>query len=151
MTIRLIEIGPEGGLAEEEALSELAGSVVEATAAVYRENGFQPPRDGYLGEQEGTVVGAGAFKSPPRQGRVEIAYFTFLGYEGRGITTVMARRLVQLAQEADSRVCLAAQTLPEENASTAVLRQLGFERWGDDEAGEVWEWRLQPKPETHGQ
>lgn len=126
-------------------LPEVAQSVSEGTVGMYQKMGFVRPWVGYLAEQDGRVVGTCAFKSPPQEGRVEIAYFTFPEYEGKGVATRMARQLVQIAQDADSGVGIIAQTLPHENASTSVLRKLGFRRVGtahDDEVGEVWEWKV---------
>ena len=40
---------------------------------------------------------------------------------------------------------IAAQTLPEENASTSILRKLGFRLHGSvhhPDNREIWEWRL---------
>jgi RimJ/RimL family protein N-acetyltransferase/uncharacterized RmlC-like cupin family protein len=145
MDIRLIEIGPDGRPAEELTLPEVAQSVCEASVGVCQKTGFVRPWVGYLAEQDGRVVGTCAFKSPPQEGRVEIAYFTFPEYEGKGVATRMARQLVQIARDADSGVGIVAQTLPHENASTSVLRKLGFRRVGiahDDEVGEVWEWKM---------
>jgi RimJ/RimL family protein N-acetyltransferase len=110
---------------------------------MYRQTGFFPPWIGYLAAVDGQIVGSCAFKSPPREDRVEIAYFTFPRHEGQGIATEMARQLIDIAREADDAVVLTAQTLPEENASTAILRRLGFELVGlavDPEAGQVWTW-----------
>ncbi len=148
MDIRLIEIGPDGRPVEELTLPEVARSVSEASVGVYQRTGFVRPWVGYLAEQDGRVVGTCAFKSPPQGGRVEIAYFTFPEYEGKGVATRMARQLVQIARDADSGVGIVAQTLPHENASTSVLRKLGFRRVGtahDDEVGEVWEWQMSEK------
>lgn len=145
MALRLIEIGEDGRPVEGVPLPEIARPVCEATAAVYRKTGFVRPWVGYLAEQDGQVVGTCAFKTPPQGGRVEIAYFTFPGHEGKGVATRMAWHLVQIARHADNRIGIVAQTLPQENASTAVLRKLGFTRTGmahDDEAGEVWEWQM---------
>ena len=145
MTIRLVEIGLDGRPVEDLPVSDVARSVCEATAAVYRNTGFVRPWIGYLALQEGQVVGTCAFKTPPQAGRVEIAYFTFPGHEGKGIATRMARLLIQLAQDADSSIGILAQTLPQENASTAVLCKLSFNRVGtahDEEVGEVWEWQM---------
>ncbi len=50
-----------------------------------------------------------------------------------------------LAQDADKNIGIMAQTLPQENASTAVLRKLGFSQVGtahDAEVGEVWKWQM---------
>src|ERR1700726_2811880 len=57
----------------------------------------------------------------------------------------MARLLIRLAQDPDSSIGILAKTLPPENASTAVLRKLSFNRVGtahDEEVGEVWEWQM---------
>ena len=63
----------------------------------------------------------GGFKEPPQNGRVQIACCT-------------APALV-----------IAAQTLPEENASTSILRKPGFRLDGEvihPEDGRIREWRL---------
>jgi RimJ/RimL family protein N-acetyltransferase len=59
----------------------------------------------------------------------------------------MAGRLCSIAGRARPpgapRICVTAQTLPEANASTRVLRKLGFVLKGsviDPEEGPVWEW-----------
>ena len=145
MTIRLVEIGRDGRPVEDLPLSDVAFSVCNATAAMYQKTEFRHPWVGYLAVQDGQAVGTCAFKTPPQAGRVEIAYFTFPGHEGKGIATRMARLLVQLAQDTDSSVGIVAQTLPHENASTAILRKLEFNQTGtahDSEVGEVWEWQM---------
>ena len=145
MTIRLVEIGIDGRSVEKLPLPDVAGSVCEATAAAYRNTGFVRPWIGYLALRDGQVVGTCGFKTPPQDGRIEIAYFTFPGHEGKGIATQMARQLVRLAQGTDNGIDIMAQTLPQENASTAILRKLGFSRIGlahDAEVGEVWEWQM---------
>jgi RimJ/RimL family protein N-acetyltransferase len=76
---------------------------------------------------------------------VEIAYFTAPEFEGHGHATQTARALIAIAQQADPALLIAAQTLPEENASTTILRKLGFRLLGSihhPEDGEIWEWRL---------
>jgi RimJ/RimL family protein N-acetyltransferase len=50
----------------------------------------QAIRRGYLVLENDTIVGTYAFRSPPRNGEVEIAYFTFPEFEGRGFATEMA-------------------------------------------------------------
>jgi RimJ/RimL family protein N-acetyltransferase len=94
--------------------------------------------------EDGSCVGTCGFKSVPRDGRVEIAYFSFPGNEGRGVATRMAAALVEIARGTDARVAVAAQTLPQESASTSVLKKLGFEHVDTlehPEDGTVWEWR----------
>jgi ribosomal-protein-alanine N-acetyltransferase len=107
---------------EELPLPAVVRAVCEATVGIYQKMGFVRPWIGYLAVQNGQVIGTCAFKTPPHDSRVEIAYFTFPGNEGKGIATQMARQLIQLAQETDDRISIVAQTLPQENASTAVLR-----------------------------
>lgn len=129
------------------AIPEAASEVLHATAGMYRMMGFEEPWIGYLALLDGRAVGTCGFKGPPADGRVEIAYFTFPGFEGRGIATRMAARLVELAMEHESRPIVAAQTLPQHGASHRVLEKLGFQQVGTvqhPEDGAVWEWRLPP-------
>jgi RimJ/RimL family protein N-acetyltransferase len=56
----------------------------------------------------------------------------------------MVRELLAHARRADPDVELYAHTLAEQNASTAILRNLGFEFVGTldhPEEGVIWEWR----------
>lgn len=143
--IRLVGILREGIASEAVELPSTAAEVLPATAAMYRATGFVPPWIGYLAISAGCAVGTCAYKSPPAAGRVEIAYFTFPEFEGRGIATAMARQLVALARAESPGVTVTAQTLPARNASNGILEKLGFSRAGsamDAEAGEVWEWHL---------
>lgn len=110
---------------------------------MYEVTAFKPPWIGYLALAGEQIVGTCAFKSAPSDGAVEIAYFTFPGNEGQGIATVMARQLIDIAHAADRSLKIIAHTLPEKNASNAVLSKLGFLLLGDYEdpvAGTVWEW-----------
>lgn len=93
------------------------------------------------------VVGSCAFKTPPTdEGTVEIAYFTYPGFEGRGYATKMARRLIELARTSAAVRRGIAHTLPETNASTRVLEKVGMTFGGammDPEDGPVWRWVAQ--------
>lgn len=114
------------------------------SAAWYAKVGYVPPWTGYFAVTAGIAVGGGGFKEAPKDGRVEIAYFTVPEFEGRGFATRTASALVAIARLADPRLVIAAQTLPAENASTAILRKLGFrlDRTIDHpEDGKVWEWQ----------
>jgi quercetin dioxygenase-like cupin family protein len=146
--MHLIEIVEDGTPAEDSGSTDLIQSVCAAMVGVYQKSGFQRPWIGYLVEVDGNVVGTCGFKSPPQDDRVEIAYFTFPGNEGRGFATQMARKLIQIAQAANDHVEIVAQTLPEENASTAILQKLGFIQTAtahDPEVGNVLEWSLNMK------
>lgn len=144
MSIRLIEIERDGRPTENLSLPEIASSVCASTAELYEKAGFTRPWICYLAEEGEVVTGACGFKSAPQDGRVEIAYFTFPGHERQGVATRMARELIRMARETEPGIVIIAHTLPEENASCAVLRKLGFQRAGmghDDEVGEVWAWQ----------
>ena len=47
---------------------------------------------GYFALRNSVCIGTCGFKGPPENNRVEIAYFTFPEYEGRGYATQMAER-----------------------------------------------------------
>jgi len=146
--IRLIQIGGDGVPAERlDSLPEVAREACAATALLYGRVGFDPPWVGYLALAGSDVVGTCAFKTGPRMGKAEIAYFTFSPFEGQGIATAMARALIEVARAADRRIELTAQTLPEPNAFNAILRKFGFRFFGPvdiSEEGKFWEWRLSP-------
>ncbi len=95
------------------------------------------------------IVGSCAFKTAPQpNGEVEIAYYVFPEYEGRGYGTAMAERLVEIAL-GDSRIQrVIALTLPERNASTRILTRVGFtllDEVTDPTDGRVWRWELERK------
>ncbi|HBE58731.1 MAG TPA: N-acetyltransferase [Cyanobacteria bacterium UBA11149] len=143
----LIAINIDGKPQKPIILSEIAQSVCNTTAAMYQLTGFVPPWIGYLTRKDGELVGTCAFKTPPQNGRVEIAYFTFPDYEGKGIATNMALHLIEIARQNAEGIIVFAQTLPEENASTAILKKLGFQLIEEvihPEDGRVWEWEILP-------
>lgn len=147
--MKLIAITPHEPV--PDGVDDVVRSVVEAVRGMYSTNGFMPPWTAYVAVRESTPVGTCAFKSPPIDGRVEIAYFTFPGNERQGIATAMANELVQMARRHDAGLTVFAQTLPESNASTAILKKLGFQLLGTvqhPEDGAVWEWELQPAGQT---
>jgi ribosomal-protein-alanine N-acetyltransferase len=146
MELALVAITQGGELAKPvTSLPPIAAEVVEATTQLYRVVGYEPPWVGYLAFENGNCVGSCGFKSPPQDNRVEIAYFTFPGHEARGVATRMAAELIRLALDKMPVVIVAAQTLPEENASTSILKKLRFHLVGavqHPEDGLVWEWQL---------
>jgi [ribosomal protein S5]-alanine N-acetyltransferase len=122
---------------------ELAGACRQ-TADLYLRVGYEPPWVGYVAADEGRGIGGGAFVGAPRDGVVEIAYFTLAEFTRRGHATRTATELVAIARRTAPGIILKAFTLPQENASTRILSRLGFAKIGvahDADAGEVWEWR----------
>ena len=115
-----------------------------ANADLYRRVGFVPPWVSYVAVDDGRAVGGGAFVGPPRENRVEIAYFTLNKLEGLRYATRTASELVAIARNANPGIIIAAFTLRESNASTKILQRLGLRLFGDaqdPDAGDVWEWR----------
>lgn len=89
----------------------------------------------------GKVVGTCAFKGPPIEGVVEIAYGVAPEEQGKGYATESAQALVTYAFTFREVQVVRAHTLPESNASTRVLAKCGFRRIGeviDPEDGPVW-------------
>ena len=144
--LRLVPLNRDGAPAEDVGtLSKEAEEVCAATASLYESRGFEPPWIGYLALRDRELVGACSFTSPPRANRVEIAYFTFPQFERQGVATTMAQALIGIARAQDKNVLLTANTLQEENASTAILRKLGFQFLGPvnhPEDGPIWTWHL---------
>ncbi len=144
--VLLIPIDREGtARGYSGTLPEMAIEVSRATAELYARDGFDEPWIGYFAFADDTLVGTCAYKAKPHNGRVEIAYFTFPEFEGRGYASAMAARLVAIARQHSSSLTVAAQTLPVRNASHRVLEKLGFQHVDtidhpDD--GVVWEWQL---------
>jgi len=91
------------------------------------------------------AVGSAAFKRPPADGAVEIAYGVDEEYQGRGYAKEAAAALVEFAFSNDGVRVVRAHTLRERSPSTSVLTACGFEFLGevmDPEDGLVWRWEL---------
>ncbi len=143
----LVPCGADGFplAADAPAVPAELAAICRASAEHYCTVGYAPPWTGYLLAGDGTYFGGGAFVAPPEHGRVEIAYFTLPAHEGQGFATTTAALLVDLARRTDPTLVLWAKTLPQDNASTAILRRLGFRQAGsttDHEIGEAWLWIL---------
>ena len=132
--------------ADEPELSDPAvtGQFAEQMAALSA-NEQVPPWCGYIGWQAGVPLGFGGFVAPPNAlGEVEIGYLTFPAHEGRGVASAVAAEMLGIAR-ANGLAAVISHTLPEENASTTVLRRNGFVRAGeaqDPDEGTVWRWRV---------
>lgn len=92
------------------------------------------------------LVGSCAFKSEPTEnGVVEIAYFTYPGFESQGYATAMAQKLIKLANVSAMVKQVVAHTLPENSASTRVLEKAGMNYVGEvvePDDGRVWLWKI---------
>ncbi len=124
-----------------EAVSQVMMDAIESTLALNN----TLPWAGYLAQTASRdVVGICAFKGAPDVNReVELAWFTFPGYERRGHGTEMANHLVNLAAQSAPGVRLVAITEPEAGPSAKICERVGFACEGiielpDD--GPVWRW-----------
>lgn len=145
MTFSLVPCDQDGNpLRADLKMPDALLANCQATADLYRRVGFVPPWIGYVAVAGDRAVGGGAFVGPPKDGFVEIAYFTLEDEQGRGYASKTAGALVEIARAHTAGIGLKAFTLKEENPSTKILGKLGFSVIGvaqDPDAGEVWEWR----------
>ena len=124
--------------------------VVSQTLALLMKAPRAPEWGGYLvtDQEQAVVIGTCGFKhGPETDGTVEIAYFTFPAFEGRGYATAMARELLRRALQSGAVREVVAHTLPERNASTRILENVGLRLVGgayDAEVGTVWLWANRP-------
>ena len=89
------------------------------------------------------VAGLGGFKGPPRDGVVEIGYSVAPAWRGKGLATTAVRAMCANVFAEPGIVCVAADTLPERNASVRVLEKAGFAHVGDgtdEDVGRTWRW-----------
>jgi len=148
-TLALASEDPAAWAAREGVIVAPVADVVRDVAVQTRAFlGESAPADwgGFLAADPDSrfVVGTCAYKGPPDEGgAVEIAYFTFPPYEGRGFATAMAGALADRAAVSGRVRRLRAHTLPEPNASSRLLEKLGFSFLGevvDPEDGPIWRW-----------
>ena len=128
----------------------VAKDVVAQTMALLVQSPRAPEWGGYLvvDPERAMVIGTCGFKhGPEADGSVEIAYFTFPAFEGRGYATAMARELLRRAVHSHVVREVIAHTLPERNASTRILEKVGMRCVGeahDPDVGTVWRWAHNP-------
>jgi RimJ/RimL family protein N-acetyltransferase len=163
-SLRLIAIDDEVRRLLEEAPADFAGTygaslggnesvvkdVVAQSLDLLRKAPRGPEWGGFLvaDREQAVVVGTCGFThGPEADGSVEIAYFTFPDFEGRGYATAMARHLVDRSLKSEAVREVVAHTLPEPNASTRILEKVGLRKIGeahDPDAGRVWRWAYMP-------
>ena len=124
--------------------SERIRDTCRSILTMYPDGKATDPWLGYLGKGKGEIIGACGFKTAPVNNCVEIAYFTFPEFEGKGYATKMATRLIAIAQQ-HGIYTITSHTLPQVSASTRILEKLGFIHTGnarDEKNREVWQWKL---------
>ena len=122
-----------------------AAEAHEQTLEYYKTIGYHEPWISYYLQDTNDIVGICSFKGKPNvYNRVEIAYWTFEQYQGKGYGNMMCVLLLEITKAFDN-ITVFAQTMPEINASTTILTKNGFRHIGsasDSDVGEVWEWVL---------
>lgn len=114
----------------------------------YQKIGYNLPWVGYFVIEKNQIVGSCGFTGQPKEGKVEIAYWTFKEYEGQGIYSFSCKELILISEQSDPTIIITAKTAPEYNASTKILQNNGFiftEIVQDDEIGDAWLWTLLKK------
>ena len=109
----------------------------------YPKIGFNIPWVGYFVVRKDQIVGFGGFVGQPKDGRVEISYWTFKEFEQQGIASFACNELVSIAYLTDPSLTITAKTAPEHNASSKILEKNNFVFTGivqDEEIGDAWLW-----------
>jgi RimJ/RimL family protein N-acetyltransferase len=128
--------------------TQVVQDVVKQTLALFATSPRAAEWGGFLvaDPERALVIGSCGFThGPEADGSVEIAYFTFPEFEGRGYATAMAAELLRRSRQSDSVSKVIAHTVPERNASTRILEKIGMERAGeaeDADVGKVWLWQV---------
>ncbi len=123
-------------------------TLLEMYEAYYPQTGFHVPWVAYLILEGNQVLGSCGFTGQPKNGQVEIAYWTFKAFEGRGVASFACQQLIHIAHSADPKITITAKTAPEHNASTKILEKNSFrfkEVVQDEEIGDAWLWVLEPQ------
>lgn len=126
------------------APNESCQEIHQQTLDYYDVIGYAEPWISYYLQDHEEIVGVCSFKGKPDQRNwVEIAYYTFAPFEGKGYGSKMCALLTEIGEKHED-VTVSARTLPQSNRSTRILAKNGFHCLGsviDPEDGEVWEWR----------
>lgn len=129
----------------ENIADDFIKQLIKDTSEYYKKTGFVTPWISYLVKDNNNYVGICGFKGKPLNNSIEIAYCTHPDYENRGYATKMCKKLIVIAHNKNKEIKIIAKTLPETNASTAVLKKNGFINNGiifDPDDGNVYEWSL---------
>lgn len=144
--MELILIGFNVDKSIEMYSSENCQMILNTYDEYYQKIGYNLPWVGYFIIKENKIVGSCGFTGQPKNGIVEIAYWTFNEWEGQGIASFACRELVLFSQQYDPGIIITAKTAPEQSASTSVLTKNGFaytEMVQNEEIGEALLWTLQ--------
>lgn len=145
MDFKLVKILLDGGTEKSVVFTDTVLESVKTNLKNYERTGYSEPWCAYLAVDQDQVIGTCAFKAPPNSGKVEIAYFTFPTFEGKGHATQMVKNLIEIARIENASIQITAQTLAQESASTHILKKAGFIETRTiihPQDGKIWEWEL---------
>lgn len=143
MELKIIELNPDKS--DDKYAAADCQLLLSTYEEYYKLIGFNLPWVGYFVVRQNIVVGSCGFTGKPKDGTVEIAYWTFKTFEGQGIASFSCRELISIARQTDPVLTITAKTAPEQNASTKILQQNGFQFAAivqDHEIGDAWLWTL---------
>ncbi len=135
------------GLKEDKSEAVFASENCQQLLSIYEDyypkTGYVLPWVGYFIIREDKIVGSCGFVGQPKDGKVELAYWTFPEFEKQGIASFACKELVSIAIRTDRSLKITAKTAPEHNASTKILEKNNFvfsEIVQDEEIGDAWLW-----------
>ena len=143
MELKIIDINEDK--ANEIYASNDCQQLIDSMNEYYPKIGFNKPWVGYFVFRNNQVVGTCGFTGQPKDGKVEIAYWTFKEFEGQGVASFACKELISISKTTDPTITITAKTAPEHNASTKILQNNRFEFSEivqDDEIGDAWLWTL---------
>jgi ribosomal-protein-alanine N-acetyltransferase len=116
-------------------------------AIAAEDGGWSMPRL-FCDESNAQIVGSGAFKSEPRNRKLEIGYGVAPARRCRGFATEGVRLLAEEAFSSGLVDEVLAEVSPENEASRRVLEKAGFTIYGsgEDDAGPVNRWVKKKEP-----
>lgn len=141
MKLQLLDLKDD--FSDPKYQTEECRQLLEIYKDYYAKKGFHPPWVSYLILDDENVMGTCSFTEKPKNGIVEIAYWTFKEFEGKGVASFACKALLEIAQKTDPKVVISAKTAPEHNASSKILQKNGFtfkQLVQDDEIGDAWLW-----------
>jgi [ribosomal protein S5]-alanine N-acetyltransferase len=65
----------------------------------YSKIGFNKPWVGYFAFNNNQVFGTGGFTGQPKKGKIEIPYWTFKEFEGKGIASFVCKQHIAFAKK----------------------------------------------------
>jgi len=150
MELRIIQLQEDKS--DELFASSEGQTLLEMYKDYYPTIGFHLPWVGYAILRDQQLVGTCGFTGQPKEQRVELAYWTFKSFEGKGIASFACKALLELVRKTDPQLTVVAKTAPEHNASTKILEKNGFvftEIVQDEEIGDSWLWMLTLEHHEH--